>query len=64
MADADMRLADGSGLAIAARLAGTPLPDKPVIIPGWPNKVTAAGGWLTPRRLLVPMLAKQHPALD
>lgn len=27
VADADMRLADGSGLAIAARLAGTPLPD-------------------------------------
>ncbi|MEZ5135583.1 MAG: SDR family oxidoreductase [Acidimicrobiales bacterium] len=45
--------------AVEAMIAG-----KPVIIPGWPNKVTAAGGWLTPRRLLVPMLAKQHPALD
>lgn len=36
---------------------------RPVVIPGLPNKVTAAGGWLTPRRLLVPLLARQHPAL-
>lgn len=34
-----------------------------VIIPGAANKVTAYGGWLTPRRLLLPILARQHPAL-
>lgn len=34
-----------------------------VVIPGLPNKVTAYGGWLTPRRVLVPVLARQHPAL-
>lgn len=34
-----------------------------VVIPGLPNKVTAVGGWLAPRRFLVPVLARQHPAL-
>jgi short-subunit dehydrogenase len=35
----------------------------PVVIPGVANKVSAASGWLTPRRLLLPLLARQHPAL-
>jgi short-subunit dehydrogenase len=43
---------------VAGMVAG-----RPVVIPGVPNKVTAAGGWITPRRLLVPLLARQHPAL-
>jgi short-subunit dehydrogenase len=34
-----------------------------VVIPGAANKVSAASGWLTPRRLLLPILARQHPAL-
>jgi short-subunit dehydrogenase len=34
-----------------------------VVIPGVANKVSAASGWLTPRRLLLPILASQHPAL-
>jgi uncharacterized protein len=34
-----------------------------VVIPGAANKVSAASGHLTPRRLLLPILAKQHPAL-
>jgi short-subunit dehydrogenase len=33
------------------------------VIPGWGNKVTATGGHLLPKRLLVPILARQHPAL-
>ena len=35
----------------------------PVVIPGAANKATAYSAWLTPRRLLVPILAKMHPAL-
>ncbi len=34
-----------------------------VVIPGLPNKVAAYSAWLTPRRVLVPILARQHPAL-
>jgi short-subunit dehydrogenase len=34
-----------------------------VVIPGLPNRVGAAVAHLTPRRLLLPMLARQHPAL-
>lgn len=37
--------------------------DRPVVIPGWANKVAAAGGHLIPRNLLVGFLARQHPAL-
>ena len=37
--------------------------DRAVVIPGFPNRVGAAVAHLTPRRLLVPMLARQHPAL-
>ena len=35
----------------------------PVVIPGTGNKVAAAAAYLTPRRLLMPILARQHPAL-
>jgi hypothetical protein len=28
-----------------------------------PNKLSAAFGWLSPRRVLVPMVAKAHPSL-
>jgi hypothetical protein len=34
-----------------------------VVIPGAANRVTAAGAYLTPRSLLVPLLARQHPAM-
>jgi len=37
--------------------------DRAVVIPGFANRVGAAVAHLTPRRVLVPMLAKQHPAL-
>jgi short-subunit dehydrogenase len=36
---------------------------QPVVIPGLANKLSAAGGYLTPRRALLPILARQHPAL-
>jgi hypothetical protein len=35
----------------------------PVVIPGMANKLSAAGGYLTPRRALLPLLAWAHPAL-
>lgn len=37
--------------------------DQAVVIPGVANRVGAAVGWLTPRRLMLPVLAKRHPAL-
>ena len=46
----------------AAGVAGMDA-NKAVVIPGVGNKVTAAAGWLSPRSLLVPMVAKYHPAL-
>ncbi|MDZ7734201.1 MAG: hypothetical protein U5R31_15020 [Acidimicrobiia bacterium] len=34
-----------------------------MVIPGLANRVTAAGGYLLPRkRVLLPLLARQHPA--
>jgi short-subunit dehydrogenase len=37
--------------------------NKAVVIPGMSNRVGAAVAHLTPRRVLLPMLARQHPAL-
>lgn len=37
--------------------------DKAVVIPGASNRMGAAVAHLTPRRVLLPMLARQHPAL-
>jgi len=34
-----------------------------IVIPGTANKVSAVSGHLVPRSLLLPLLAKQHPAL-
>ena len=34
-----------------------------VVIPGAANRVGAAAAHLTPRRLLLPLLARQHPSL-
>ena len=34
-----------------------------VVIPGTANRIGVAAGWLAPRSVLVPMLAKRHPAL-
>ena len=36
---------------------------KPVVIPGMSNRFAAGFAQVTPRRVLLPMLAKQHPAL-
>lgn len=47
-----------AGAAVAGLAAG-----RPVVIPGWANKVTSMGGHLTPRRVLLPLLAWRHPAL-
>ena len=37
--------------------------NKAVAIPGLPNKASAAVGWLSPRRILLPLVARQHPGL-
>jgi short-subunit dehydrogenase len=37
--------------------------NKAVVIPGAANRVGAAAAWLSPRSVLVPMLAARHPAL-
>jgi short-subunit dehydrogenase len=37
--------------------------NKAVVIPGATNRVASAFAWLSPRGVLVPMLAKRHPAL-
>jgi short-subunit dehydrogenase len=51
----------------AAEVANTALrgleKDRAVVIPGLSNRVGAAVAHLTPRRLLLPILARQHPAL-
>lgn len=49
---------DVARIAVDALAAG-----KMVAIPGMANRVLATLGHLAPRRLLVPMLAKQHPRL-
>jgi short-subunit dehydrogenase len=36
---------------------------RPVVIPGAANKLAAYGGHLTPRRLLLPLVARSHPSL-
>lgn len=46
----------------AAAVAGLDA-DRAVVIPGIANRLGAAAGWLTPRRLIMPILARQHPAL-
>jgi short-subunit dehydrogenase len=35
-----------------------------VVIPGAPNWIGAGVGHLTPRRLLMPLLASRHPSLE
>jgi short-subunit dehydrogenase len=37
--------------------------NKAVVIPGLPNRIASAFGWLSPRGMLVPMLASRHPGL-
>ena len=37
--------------------------DRAVVIPGMANRISAAAGWLSPRSVLVPIVAKRHPAL-
>jgi len=49
--------------AVARQAVDALAAGKPVIIPGAANRVSAATAYLSPRRLLVPILAKMHPAL-
>ena len=37
--------------------------NRAVAIPGLANRVGAATGWLSPRRVLLPIVAKAHPGL-
>ena len=37
--------------------------NKAVVIPGLANRISAAAGWHSPRSVLVPMVARRHPAL-
>jgi uncharacterized protein len=37
--------------------------DRAVVIPGAANRISAAAGWHSPRSLVVPMVARRHPAL-
>jgi uncharacterized protein len=37
---------------------------RPVVIPGAPNRLVAGLAHLTPRRLLLPIVASRHPALE
>jgi hypothetical protein len=37
--------------------------NKAVVIPGAANRISAAAAWLSPRGVLVPLLARRHPAL-
>ncbi len=37
--------------------------NRAVAIPGLPNRVTAAAAWLSPRSVLLPLLARAHPGL-
>lgn len=37
--------------------------NRAVVIPGLTNRVSARAAWLTPRRVLLPMLAKVHPGM-
>ena len=36
---------------------------RPVVIPGLPNRIGAFAGYVAPRRVLMGLLARQHPAL-
>ncbi len=46
----------------AAAVAGMDA-DRAVVIPGMANRMLSAAGWLSPRSMIVPMVAKRHPAL-
>jgi short-subunit dehydrogenase len=37
--------------------------NKAVVIPGAANRISAAAAWLSPRGVLVPLVAMRHPAL-
>jgi len=37
--------------------------DRAVVIPGLANRIGAMAGWLAPRSLLVPVVARRHPSL-
>jgi uncharacterized protein len=37
--------------------------NRAVAIPGMANRASAAAGWLSPRRMLLPVMARAHPAM-
>jgi hypothetical protein len=43
----------GGGIDVLAR-------DRGVVIPGWPTRIATRLGQLVPRRVLLPLLARQH----
>jgi short-subunit dehydrogenase len=52
-----------SAVDVAKQAVDGMVHDRGVVIPGVANKVTAYSGYLTPRALLLPILARQHPML-
>jgi len=52
-----------SSEAVAAEAVVGMEKGRQVVIPGVPNRIGAAVGYLTPRRLLLPLLAGRHPSL-
>jgi short-subunit dehydrogenase len=62
-ADALPRFMWVSSEDVAAQAIAGMAKGRQVVIPGAPNRVAAGLGHLTPRRLLMPLLASRHPSL-
>jgi short-subunit dehydrogenase len=52
-----------SSAAVAAQAVEGLAKGRTVVIPGVPNRIGARFAWFMPRRLLLPVLARQHPSL-
>jgi short-subunit dehydrogenase len=52
-----------SAEGVAAAAISAMAKGRAVVIPGMPNRVLARLSYLTPRALLLPILARQHPAM-
>ena len=52
-----------SSAAVAAQAIEGVEKGRTVVIPGVPNRIGARFAWLMPRRVLLPILARQHPSL-
>ncbi len=51
-----------AGAVASAAVSGMDA-NRAVVIPGTVNRIAAAAAWLSPRGVLVPLLARRHPAL-